>query len=137
MTTKPVSLVLLLLMLSAAGASARPVQQLLPRPPIAAPPVPAPLSPPINPGAAPAPPRGISPLLLQSGPLFALPQRAGPSSLPPTLPAPIDQQKTTSYKMWLSGRLRLFERSGVSPADPVARELQQQLLQLEEAGGSR
>jgi hypothetical protein len=136
-TVKAASLVPLLLMLCAAGASARPVQQLLPLPAITAPPVPAPLRPPTNPGAAAAPPQRISPLLLQSGPLFALPQRAGPSSLPPTLPAPIDQQKTTSYKMWLSGRLRLFERSGVSPADPVARELQQQLLQLEEAGGSR
>jgi len=123
-------------MLSAAGASARPVQQLLPRPPIAAPPVPAPLSPPINPGAAPAPPRGISPLLLQPGPLFALPQRASPSAPPPTFPAPIDQEKIGSYKIWLSGQLRLLERSGVSPDDLLFREIQQQLLQLDQSGGS-
>ena len=136
MTAKPVGLVLLSLMLSAAGASARPVQQLLPRPPIAAPPVPAPLSPPINPGAAPAPPRGISPLLLQPGPLFALPQRASPSAPPPIFPAPIDQEKTTSYKIWLSGQLRLLERSGVNPGDLLFREIQQQLLQLDQSGGS-
>jgi hypothetical protein len=130
-------LVLLSLMLSAAGASARPVQQLLPRPKIAAPPVPAPLLPPTSPRAAAAPPQGISPLLLQPGPVFALPQRASPSSPPPTFPAPIDQEKIGSYKTWLSGQLRLLERGGVSPDDLLFREIQQQLLQLDQSGVSR
>ncbi len=136
MTAKAASLAALLI-LSAAGASARPVEQLLPLPAIAAPPVPAPLPPPINPGAPAAPPQGISPLLLQSGPVFTEPPRTSQPSPPPTLSAPIDQQKTVSYEMWLSGQLRLFERSGTSPADPLFRELQQQLLQLEQSGGSR
>jgi len=127
----------LLLMLGAAGAAARPVQQLLPLPAITARPVPAPLRPPTSPGAAAAPPQGISPLLLAPGSVSLLPQPARPSSPPPILPAPIDQQKIMSYGNWLSGQLRLFERSGVSPADPVAREIQQQLLQLEQSGGSR
>lgn len=137
MTAKAASLVLLLLTLSAAGASARPVEQLLPLPAIAAPPVPAPLPPPINPGAPAAPPQRISPLLLQSGPVFTQPPGLSQPSPPATLSAPIDQQKTTSYEMWLSGQLRLFERSGTSRADPLFRELQQQLLQLEQSGGSR
>jgi hypothetical protein len=136
-TAKAASLALLLLMLSAAGTSARPLQQLLPLPAIAAPPVPAPLSPPINPGTAAAPPQGISPLLLQPGPVFTLPQRASPSSPPPTRSAPIDQQKISNYRLWLSGRLQLFDRSGVSPADPLFREIQQQLLQLDQSGVSR
>jgi hypothetical protein len=134
---KPVRLAPLLLMLGAAGASARPIEQLLPLPAIAAPPIPAPLSPPINPGAAAPPPQGISPLLLQPGPLFTLPQRASPSAPPPTLSAPIDQQKIGSYQMWLSGQLRLLERSQVSPDDLLFREIQQQLLQLDQSGGSR
>jgi hypothetical protein len=143
---KAVSLASLLLVLGAACASARSVQQplpfsfrleqLLPRPPIAALPVPAPLPPPINPGAPAAPPQGISPLLLQPGPVFTLPQRASPSSPPPTFPAPIDQQKIGSYEIWLSGQLRLLERRGVSPDDLLFREIQQQLLQLDQSGGS-
>jgi hypothetical protein len=126
-------------MLGAAGASARPIEQLLPLPAIAAPPIPAPMPPPINPGTAPAPQSGISPLLLQPGaaPFLALPQRASPSAPPPTLSAPIDQQKIGSYQMWLSGQLRLLERSGVSPDDLLFREIQQQLLRLEQPGGSR
>jgi hypothetical protein len=135
-TAKAARLAALLLMLSAAGASARVLQQLLPLPAIAPPRVGAPLPPPTNPGTASAPPQGISPLLLQPGPLFTQPQRAAQPS-PPTLPAPIDQQKNSSYEMWLSGQLRLLERSGESPADPLFRELQQHLLQLEQSGASR
>jgi hypothetical protein len=48
----------------------------------------------------------------------------------------IDRQKITSYKLWLSGQLRLLERGGVSPDDLLFREIQQQLLQLEQSGGS-
>jgi hypothetical protein len=134
-TAKAASLVPLLLMLSAAGAPARPLEQLLPLPPIAAPPVPAPSPPPVNPGAPAAPPQGISPLLLQpGGPVFTQPRPLSQPA-PPPLSAPIDQQKTTSYQMWLAGQLRLLERSGQSPADPLYRELQQQLLQLDQSGG--
>jgi hypothetical protein len=135
-TIKAASLAALLLMLTAAGAPARLLQQQLPPPPIAAPPIPAPLPPPINPGAPAAPPQGISPLLLQPGPVFTQPLSERASRPPPTVLAPIDQQKTTSYEMWLSGQLRLLERGGASPADSLSREIQQQLLQLDQSGGS-
>jgi hypothetical protein len=95
------------------------------------------MPPPTSPGAPAAPPQGISPLLLQPGPIFALPRPASPATPPPTPPAPIDQQKITSYNLWLSGQLRLLERSGVSPADLLFRELQQQLQQLDQPGASR
>jgi hypothetical protein len=136
----------LLLVLTAAGAPARPVErllplpaipfeQLLPLPAISPPPVLTPLPPPTNPGAPAAPQGGISPLLLQPGPVFAQPQPASPSYPAPTLPGPIDQQKISSYKIWLSGQQRLLERSGRSD-DFLSREIQQQLLQLEQPGES-
>jgi hypothetical protein len=98
------------------------------------------MPPPINPGAAPGtaagPPDGISPLLLQPGPAFALPQQASPAYPPEPLPGPIDQQKIDSYRTWLEGQQRLFERRGGSANDLLGREIQQQLLQLEQSGGS-
>ena len=135
MTAKAASLAALWLMLGGAAAPARPIEQLLPLPPIIAPPAPAPVPPPINPGVPAAPLQGISPLLLQPGPVLTPPRRPSPSTAPPAASAPIDQQKTTGYGMWLSGQLRLLERSGTSPADPHFRELQQQLLQLDQPGG--
>jgi hypothetical protein len=130
----------LLFLLSAAAAKAggppaRVPVQLLPLPAIAAPPVPAPLPPPINPGVAAASPVTISPLLLQPGPPFLLPQQASPPSPPALLPAPIDQQKVTSYRIWLHGQQRLLERSGGSPDDYLGRQIQQQ-LQLDQPGGT-
>jgi hypothetical protein len=135
-TAKTLGLASWLLVLSAAVASARALPQLLPVPAIAAPPVPAPVPPPINPGAAAAPPAGISPFLLQPGPAFALPRQASPPPSP-TFPAPIDQQKISSYSLWLRGQQRLLDRGGVSPDDLLAREIQQQLLQLDQSGESR
>jgi hypothetical protein len=135
-TAKTLGFASLLLVLSAAGASARPLPQLLPVPAIAAPQIPAPVPPPINPGATAAPPAGISPFLLQPGPAFALPRQASPPPSP-TFPAPIDQQKISSYSLWLRGQQRLLERGGVSPDDLLAREIQQQLLQLDQSGDSR
>lgn len=132
---------LLLLALSAEAASAagaaRPPIQLLPLPTVTAAPLPAPLPPPTNPGFAPAPENGISPLLLQPGPAFPLP-RSEPSTAypPPSLPGPIDQQKLTSYRMWLQGQERLLERGG-GPDAILGREIRQQLLQLDQSGSPR
>jgi hypothetical protein len=119
----------------AGGTSARVPVQMLPLPAITAAPTPAPLSPPTNPGVT-APPRdGISPLLLVPGLVFQ-PPPAEPLTPPASLSAPIDQQKTSSYQTWLEGQQRLLERGGVSAGDVLGREIQQQLLQLEQSGGS-
>ena len=91
---------------------------------------PIPLAPPVNPGYVPAPPNGLSPILTQPGPVITLPPpTTRPYAAPPPLPGPIDQQKTQSYRNELIGRQWRQERQGVSPADPRAREVQQQLNQ--------
>jgi hypothetical protein len=133
----------LLLMLNAAaggaggagGAPVRAPEQLLPLPAIAAAPVPAPMPPSVNSGVAAAPSDGLSPLLLQPGPAFVLPQPANPAYPPPSLPGPIDQQKISTYRSWLLGQQRLRQRGG-NPDDYLGREIQQQLLQLEQPAGS-
>jgi hypothetical protein len=130
-----VSLVLATAAVGAAGPPSRIPQQLLPLPAISAPPVPAPLPPPTSPGLAAAPPDGISPLLLQPGPIAAPPQSAPPAHPPPSQPAPIDQQKIASYRSWLLGQQRLLQRSGAD--DYLGREIQQQLLQLEQSDSTR
>jgi hypothetical protein len=139
-TAKAASCALLLVLSTAAARAAGPPtrvpEQLLPLPPIAAAPLPAPLPPPINPGFAAAPSDGISPLLLQPGPAFPLPQQASPAYPPLPLPGPIDQQKISSYRIWLQGQRRLLERGGSSD-DYLGRQIEQQLLQLEEPGGPR
>jgi hypothetical protein len=131
--------ILVFFLLSAAtaaqAASGAPVQ-MLPLPAITAAPTPAPMPPPVNPGFAAAPTGGISPLLLQPGPAFPLPQQSAPRYPSLALPGPIDQQKISSYRLWLSSQLRLFERSQ-NPDDYLGRELQQQLLQLDETGAGR
>jgi hypothetical protein len=97
---------------------------------LAPPPPPAPMAPPINPGYVPPPPNGLSPILTQPGPVITLPQRPPrPYAAPPLLPGPIDQQKLQSYRNSLIERDWRQQREGVSPADPRARELQQQLNQ--------
>jgi hypothetical protein len=81
-----------------------PLPQLLPLPAPAPAPTPAPLPPPINPGYAPAPSSGLSPLLTQPGPVYQLPQPASPAYPPPQLPGPIDQQKMQAYSNSLYSR---------------------------------
>jgi hypothetical protein len=101
-----------------------------PIPTLTVPSPPAPLAPPINPGYVPPPPNGLSPILTRPGPVITLPQQPpAPYAAPPALPGPIDQQKARSYRNDLIERQRQQERSGVSPADPRAREVQQQLNQ--------
>ena len=136
MTLKAARLGPLLLVLTAASPLARPIERLLPSPAFPPPPVLVPIPPPTNPGAPAAPQGGISPLLLRPGPAFAQPEPASPSHPALMLPGPIDQQKISSYKTWLSGQQRLLERNGRSD-DLISREIQQQLLQLEQSGGSR
>jgi hypothetical protein len=137
-TATAAGLALFLLLSAAAAKAAGPVaradEQLLPLPAIAATPVPAPMPPPINPGVPAAPVDGISPLLL--GPPFALPPQPSPSHPSPPLPAPIDQQKITSYRTWLLGQQRLFERNNGAADDVLGREIQQQLLQLDQSGAA-
>jgi hypothetical protein len=138
-TARAKGLVVLSLVLSApaavAGPPSRLTGQLLPLPAIGAPPAPVLLPPPTNPGFAAAPPAGISPLLLQTGPAYIPPPRANPAFPPLALPAPIDEQKIGSYRSWLAGRQRLLQRGGAG--DYLSREIQQQLLQLDQSDGSR
>jgi hypothetical protein len=139
-TARAVGFVALSLALSSSAAAAGPPsrlsEQLLPLPAIGAPPVPAPLPPPTNPGFAVAPSGGISPLLLQPGPAEPLPPPSGSPAYPSlSLPAPIDQQKIGSYRSWLLGQQRLLQRGGAD--DYLSRQIQQQLLQLDQSDGSR
>jgi hypothetical protein len=113
----------------AASASAGAPAQLLPLPAITAAPT---LAPPTSAGITAAPPERISPLLL--GPAFQQPP-AEPNTSPAALPAPIDQQKTSSYQMWLEGQQRLLERGSAHSDDVLGRQIQQQLLQLEQSAG--
>jgi hypothetical protein len=114
---------------ASAAAQLGPPTQLLPQslPTIAPPSQPAPLPPPINPGYVPAPPNGLSPLLMQSGPVYELPAPENPSYPPPQLPGPIDQQKLQAYRNNLSSQQWLLQRQGVSPSSQYSREIQQQL----------
>jgi hypothetical protein len=133
------SLALFLLVLGAVAAKAAgapvPMQQ-LPLPEIMARPTPLPMPPPTSPSAPTIPNSGISPLLLEPGPVYVFPPNSPPPA-PPAPPGPIDQQKVSSYRMWLEGQQRLIQRSGGNPADLLGREIQQQLLQLDQPGGSR
>jgi hypothetical protein len=141
MTGRTLAALLLLALLrpeaAGAGGSARaPPQQFLPLPSIAAAPLPAPLPPPTSSGVATAPPGGISPILLQPwGPAYAPAQPAAPAYPPVALPGPIDQQKLGSYRSWLENQERMIERGGTSPDSLLAREIRQQLLQLDQNRG--
>jgi hypothetical protein len=94
---------------------------LFPMPAPAPAPSPAPLPPPINPGYAPAPANGLSPILTQPGPVYELPMNQ--PYPPPQLPGPIDQQKMQSYR----NDLRAQQWQGLSPDSVRSREIQQQL----------
>ncbi len=85
------------------------------------------MPPPINPGYAPTPPDGLSPLLTQPGPVYELPQATSPSYPQPQLPGPIDQQKMQSYRNDLRSQQWQGQWQGVSPSSARSREIQQQL----------
>jgi hypothetical protein len=116
---------------TAAGAQTRaavPVMR-LPLPTIYSAPTPAPLAPPTNPGPAIAPPDGLSPLLSQPSAIYRIPERAGPSYPASPVPAPVDQQKTQSYRNDLINQRFQLDRQSVSPDNERYREIQQQLNQ--------
>jgi len=92
-------------------------------------PTPVPLAPPTNPGPAVVPPDGLSPLLTQPGPLFPGLRRAGPTYPASPVPAPIDQQKTQTYRNDLVNQRFQLDRQGVSPDNERYREIQRQLNQ--------
>jgi hypothetical protein len=92
-------------------------------------PTPVPLAPPTNPGPAVMPPDGLSPLLTQPGPLFPGLRRAGPTYPASPVPAPIDQQKTQTYRNDLLNQRFQLDRQGVSPDNERYREIQRQLNQ--------
>jgi hypothetical protein len=98
---------------------------------------PVPMLPPVNPGYAPTPPSGLSPILTEPGPLITAPQRPYAPNPPPQLPGPIDEQKLQSYRNTLTDRLQQLEREGATPADPRRREIQRQLNELHTGNGGR
>jgi len=92
-------------------------------------PTPVPLAPPTNPGPAVVPPDGLSPLLARPGPLFPGPRRTGPTYPASPVPAPIDQQKTQTYRNDLINQRFQLDRQGVGPDNERYREIQRQLNQ--------
>ena len=92
-------------------------------------PTPTPQAPPTSAAPAPTPPAGLSPLLTQPGLIFGAPKRASPSRLSAPAPAPVDQQKTQSYRNDLINERFQLDRQGVSPGNERYREIQQQLNQ--------
>jgi hypothetical protein len=139
-SARPAGMALSLLLLSAvparAGGSAPLPMQLLPLPQVMPRPVPAPMPPPTSPSAPPTPSSSISPLLLEPAPVWAFPSN-NPPPAPPLPPAPIDQQKISSYRTWLEGQERMLQRAGGNPDALLRQQIQQQLLQLEQSGASR
>jgi hypothetical protein len=105
------------------------IPQRLPLPTVYAAPTPTPQAPPTNPGPAVAPPDGLSPLLTLPGPPPPIPRRAGPTYPASPVPAPIDQQKTQSYRNDLIMQRFQLDRQGVSPDNERYREIQRQLNQ--------
>ena len=101
----------------------------MPAPTIYSRPTPAPLAPPVNPGAAVVPPAGLSPLLTEPGPVFPTPLRAMPAYPSLQLPGPVGQQSMQAYRNSLLGQQWQRERSGISPGSERSREIQQQLNQ--------
>lgn len=109
------------------AASETPLPQFLPTPALAAPPSPAPLAPPINPGYAPAEILAPSPILTTPGPLYELPRPSPPSYPAPQLPGPIDQQKLQAYRNSLVSQQWQLQSQGLSPSTTISREIVQQL----------
>jgi hypothetical protein len=135
----PQAAVVLFGVICAATAAGAQTKGPMPQPPLAltapAPPTfhlaptPVPLAPPTNPGPAVVPPDGLSPLLTQPNLLFPGPRRAGPTYPASPVPAPIDQQKTQTYRNDLLNQRFQLDRQGVSPENARYREIQRQLNQ--------
>ena len=103
----------------------------LPGPTIYSAPIPAPLSPPINPGPAVVPPAGLSPLLTEPGPVYPTLERSLPAYPSPQYPGPVGQQNLQSYRNSLNSQQWQIQRNGVSPGSERSREIQQQLNQTD------
>jgi hypothetical protein len=96
----------------------------------------APVPPPTSVAPPPPPSSGLSPILTRPAPILGtptLPSPTPPAALPPS---PIDSHKLDAYRFDLLDRRRALERKGVSPATPIAREIQEELLRLKAEGGS-
>jgi hypothetical protein len=96
--------------------------------PAAAQTTPAPVPPPVSPAMPPAPSSTLSPILTQPGLVQRPFGRTAPAP-PPAALAPIDQQKTQTYRNDLLNQQRALDRQGVSPASDQYRIIQQQLQQ--------
>ena len=120
-------------LISAVTAAVAQTKGPMPQPPttpaVNAAPTPTPQAPPTNPGPAVVPPDGLSPLLARPGPLFPGPRRTGPTYPASPVPAPIDQQKTQTYRNDLINQRFQLDRQGVSPDNERYREIQRQLNQ--------
>ena len=106
-----------------------PIPQLSPPPTAYVVPTPTPQAPPTGAPPAATPPAGLSPLLTQPGLIFGTPERASPLFRSTPSPAPVDQQKTQSYRNDLINQRFQLDRQGVSPGTERYREIQQQLNQ--------
>jgi hypothetical protein len=105
-----------ILVLSLAGAAAAEAQT-------------TPMPPPVSPALPQIPGSAPSPILTQPG-LVHQPFGATTAPIPPpAATAPIDQQKTQSYRSDLLSQQRALDRQGVSPGSEQYRNIQQQLQQ--------
>ena len=117
------------------AANAAGVQSKSALPPLSPPPTvyvmptPTPQAPPTNPGPAVAPPSALSPLLSQPGLLLPSSRPVRPTYPASPVPAPVDQQKTQSYRNDLIIQRFRLDRQGVIPDNQRYREIQQQLNQ--------
>ena len=135
---RPQAACVLLVLIGVTTAAIAQTKAPTPQPPRSAPtifmtpftaPTPTPQAPPTGAAPAPTPPNGLSPLLTQPGPLFPGPRRAGPTYPASPVPAPIDQQKTQTYRNDLLNQRFQLDRQGVSPDNERYREIQRQLNQ--------
>jgi hypothetical protein len=116
---------------SVAAAQTRGLPTPTPPPTIYSAPIPAPVTPPINPGPAIVPPAGLSPLLTQPGPVAPDADQGMPAYPLPQLPGPTGRQTLQAYRNRLLQQQWQLERNGVSPDSERSREIQQQLNQLD------
>jgi len=90
---------------------------------------PMPVPPPVSPALPQIPGSAPSPILTQPG-LVHQPFGGTTAPIPPpAATAPIDQQKTQSYRSDLLSQQRALDRQGVSPGSEQYRNIQQQLQQ--------